>query len=97
MHDQERRTSIEGRRLQRVEIDEPVTIRFEAGAISGSGQNISAQGVFFTADGSLPVTMAIAGKGEVRGHVVRLESLGDGRFGVAVRFDADAPSLVPAT
>jgi hypothetical protein len=89
-------TSVDGRRAARVELDEQVTIRFEAGAITGSGRNISAQGVFFTADAALPVIVQIAGRADVRGRLVRLESMGDGRIGVAVRFDEEAPVFVPA-
>jgi hypothetical protein len=95
MNDDHGKSAIGNRRAARVDLDGEVTIRFDAGAISGSGQNISSQGVFFTADGTLPVTVSIAGKGEVCGRLVRLESMGDGRIGVAVRFDEDEPTLVP--
>ena len=42
---------------------------------------------------SLPVTVVIAGRGEVRGELVRLETIGDGRIGIAVRFDEAKPEL----
>ena len=31
----------------------------------------------------------------VRGKLVRLESMGDGRYGIAVRFDEAQPQLLP--
>lgn len=95
MKPQNAKVGIRGRQLPRVDIANEVTIRFEAGSIVGSGENISLQGVFFTADGSLPVTVQVAGRGEARGKLVRLESMGDGRIGIAVRFDEPAPALMP--
>ena len=91
----EGKLSTVGRHAPRIAIDSEVTIRFEAGAIVGSGENMSVQGVFFTADGSLPVTVQVAGRGDVSGRLVRLESMGDGRIGIAVRFDESQPSLLP--
>lgn len=85
----------EVRRAPRVDLDGEVTIRFDAGTIVGSGENISVQGVFFTAIGQLPVTVQVAGRGDVRGRLVRLESMGDGRIGIAVRFDDGHPELLP--
>lgn len=88
-------TSIGNRRDPRVDLTEQVTIRFEAGSIVGPGQNISQQGVFFTAAASIPVTVRIAGKDEVvYGELVRVETMGDGRVGIAVRFVAPHPNLV---
>lgn len=95
MQERTTQTGIEGRRSPRVDLDGEVQIRFDAGSIAGSGQNISVQGVFFTAKGALPVTVHIAGRGEVRGQLVRLESMGDGQIGIAVRFDEARPDLVP--
>ncbi len=97
MPDDPLNTGTEARRDRRIGLDGDVTIRFDAGTLAGSGQNISLQGVFFTADGSLPVTVHVAGRGDVRGQLVRVEAMGDGRFGIAVRFDDVQPALVPAT
>lgn len=83
------------RRAPRVELDGDVTIRLEAGTIVGSGQNISVQGVYFTAPASLPVTVHIPGHGDLRGDLVRLDSMGDGRIGLAVRFHDPHPELLP--
>lgn len=95
MHNEVRKPGLRGRRSPRVDIQGEVTIRFDAGSIVGSGENISLQGVFFTADGALPVTVQVAGRGDVTGKLVRLESMGDGRIGIAVRFDEAQPSLLP--
>lgn len=88
--------TIDSRRDPRVDLSQQVTIRFEAGSIVGPGQNISQQGVFFTAAASIPVTVAIDGRDEVvRGELVRVETMGDGRVGIAVRFLAPNPALMP--
>ncbi|HEX6811837.1 MAG TPA: PilZ domain-containing protein [Planctomycetota bacterium] len=85
---------VEQRQDPRQELQEFVTIEFEAGALVGSGQNISAQGVFFTTTDSLPVTVRISGKSEVvRAELVRYETLGDGQVGIAVRFLRPNPTL----
>ncbi len=94
MQEREQQTGIEARRDPRVDLDGEVTIQFDAGAIAGSGQNISVQGVFFTAEAALPVTVRIKGRGVVAGRLVRLESMGDGRIGIAVRFDEAKPELM---
>lgn len=94
MQDQQANSGVTARRDPRVDLDGEVTIQFEAGAISGSGQNISVQGVFFTADVGIPVTVRVKGHGEVAGKLVRVESMGEGRLGIAVRFDAPQPSLL---
>lgn len=85
--------SIHGRQAPRVDIEAGVTIHFDVPAIVGDGQNLSAQGVFFTAEAVLPVTVRIAGKA-VPGTLVRLESMGDGRIGIAVRFHDSHPELL---
>jgi hypothetical protein len=87
-------TGIECRRDPRIELDGDVTIRIEASTLTGSGQNISQQGVYFLAEGPVPVTVCVAGRGEVRGRLVRVESRGDGQCGIAVRFDTPHPELL---
>jgi hypothetical protein len=94
MQDRDTQTETGNRRAPRFELDGNVTIQFDGSTLAGSGQNISAQGVFFTS-ATMPVTVVVAGHGEVKGHLVRVESMGDGRIGVAVRFDAPHPELVP--
>ena len=95
MAEQRAQTSIDNRRDPRIGLAEQVTIRFEAGTIVGPGQNISLQGVFFTTATSLPVTVEVAGRSEVvRGELVRVETMGDGRVGIAVRFLQPSPALL---
>jgi len=89
------KTGIAARRDVRVDLDEGVAIDFAAGSIKGSGQNLSAQGVFFTAAASIPVTVRIDGRDQVvRGELVRVETMGDGRVGIAVRFLQPHPELI---
>jgi hypothetical protein len=79
----------------RIDHDGGVRIEFVAGAICGSGQNVSSQGIFFVADASVPVAVRVDGAAQpMFGHLVRLESMGDGKFGIAVRFNAPQPQLV---
>lgn len=88
-------SSIENRRDQRYDFDRQVTLEFAAGAIVGPGENISQQGVFFTTHGKLPVTVRVAGvDGDIEGELVRYESMGDGRVGIAVRFAQARPDLL---
>jgi hypothetical protein len=94
MHDSDAKTGIQGRSSPRVDLDEVVTIRFDAEVIEGNGRNISEQGVHFVAATSLRVTVHIEGRGDVRGHLVRIESRGDGSTGIAVRFDEPRPDLM---
>jgi hypothetical protein len=81
----------------RINMRETVTVRFDGATVLGSGQNISAQGVFFVAEVAIPVTVQIEGvEHAVRGELVRVQSMGDGRTGIAVRFLAPT-GAPPAT
>lgn len=87
-------TGVDSRRGERVPLEGAVTVELDAAVIAGSGQNISPQGVFFTADGALPVRVRIHGSEHgVRGELVRYESMGDGRVGIAVRFLEAPPGI----
>ncbi|MBM3961224.1 MAG: PilZ domain-containing protein [Planctomycetes bacterium] len=86
---------IRGRQSPRVDLQSDVTIDLEANTLVGSGDNISLQGVFFTTDEPITVTVHVADHCVVRGKLVRLESMGDGRYGIAVRFDEAQPHLLP--
>ncbi|MBX3461741.1 MAG: PilZ domain-containing protein [Planctomycetes bacterium] len=80
-------TTTDQRRALRTPFDASVAIDLDAARIEGSGENLSAVGVFFTAVGPIPVTVHLAGRaGGIRGELVRCESMGDGRLGLAVRF-----------
>ena len=87
MNDPKALTSIDNRRDPRVALEGTVSVEFDGGAVRGSGQNISSLGVFFTVDGSVPVTVHIGGREKaLRGELVRFEKMGEGRIGIAVRF-----------
>ena len=58
----DKHASIAGRQSERVETDRKVTIRIGDHVLVGNGQNISDQGVFFVAEGRLPVQVEIAGR-----------------------------------
>lgn len=89
----EPRTAAEQRREPRHPLDATVTVDVPAVQIVGSGENISTQGVFFTAEGGLRVRVHIQGRSApVDGELVRCESMGDGRVGLAVRFLAPLPA-----
>jgi hypothetical protein len=77
----------DGRRDSRQPLTGEVTITFAADPIHGPGQNISTQGLYFTAQGALRVLVRIEGRAEpVPAELVRAESMGNGRIGIAVRF-----------
>lgn len=83
------------RSAERVYMNGAVTIRFATDAIVGSGQNVSAQGVFFVSEGAVPVTVTIEGRdGELSGQLVRVENMGSGQVGLAVKFDSSHDDLV---
>ena len=60
-----------------VYIDQPIV---------GPGQNLSNEGVFFVTEGAIHVRVLVAGEGEREGELIRLESMGEGKLGLAVRF-----------
>ncbi|MGC6486746.1 MAG: PilZ domain-containing protein [Planctomycetota bacterium] len=93
----ENQAAIEGRRAPRVQLDRKVTIRIGDHVLVGNGQNISEQGVFFVAEGRVPVEVEIEGRdGPLTGELVRTENMGAGQLGIAVRFDEAHPDLVDA-
>ena len=66
--------------------------------MTGSGQNISREGVFFLAEGRVPVHVEIEGRaGSIAGELVRIENMGSGMVGIAVKFDAAHDDLVPGS
>lgn len=75
------------RSSDRAPLDGSVTVRWPEAPLAGSGENISPQGVFFVADEALKVFVRIPGQeGEVEGELVRIQSMGEGKTGIAVRF-----------
>lgn len=80
-------TAANQRRDPRVPMEEEVTITFATDALVGPGQNVSAQGLYFTTTATLRVQVKVAGSDRtLAGELVRVESMGNGRIGVAVRF-----------
>lgn len=78
----------------RIVMDEQVTITFSQEAIVGPGQNISSQGLFFVAETAIPVRVRIAGVDQpVAGELVRVQAMGEGKLGIAVRFVGATPEL----
>jgi hypothetical protein len=64
-----------------------VVIELERVQLVGPGQNISSDGVYFVSDGNIPVRVHLEGRdGEITGELVRVEAMGQGKLGVAVRF-----------
>ncbi|MFT4515801.1 MAG: hypothetical protein ACI89X_003430 [Planctomycetota bacterium] len=83
------------RQFERVGFDSVVKICLTGEAIVGSGQNVSEQGVFFVSEASIPVTIEIEGReGTLPGELVRIENMGAGLVGIAVKFDDTHTDLV---
>lgn len=83
------------RQFERVGFDGAVKVRLTGDAIVGSGQNVSEQGVFFVAEGAIPVSVEIEGRdGTLPGELVRIENMGAGMVGIAVKFDDPHADLV---
>jgi len=95
MSDLHETSSINTRRAERVGFDGSVTIRFDGGDIVGSGQNVSEQGVFFVSETPIKVNVEIGGReGQMIGELVRIENMGAGAVGIAVKFDDMHTDLV---
>lgn len=88
------KSGIDLRRDERIDFAEPMTIEFETAPVPGSGENISVQGVYFTTAAAIPVNVRIRDGSVVRGELVRAESMGDGRVGIAVRFSEPSAGLI---
>ncbi len=73
---------------ERSALDRYVEVRFQSEPMVGPGENISEQGVFFVSDGAVRVTVTIDGQDEeIPGELVRIQAMGEGRMGIAVRFN----------
>lgn len=86
MQESDNVTQDERRSRERVPLADEVSVCFQHDAIVGPGQNISDEGVFFVTDGAIRVTVHIAGRGELHGEVVRVQSMGEGKLGMAIKF-----------
>lgn len=76
------------RRADRAALDSPVTVRFEDLEIVGPGQNISETGVYFVSEAQARVRVVVDGEARAA-ELIRVETLGNGKIGVAVRFIDD--------
>lgn len=77
----------ERRRTERGPLAGRVTVEMAPEPIVGPGQNISEEGVFFVAETSLRVRVKIDGEERwLDGEVVRVQSMGEGRVGMAIKF-----------
>jgi hypothetical protein len=80
----------ERRRAERDALEGDVTVRFEDLEIVGPGRNISETGVYFVSEATARVRVEV--DGVIRtAELIRVETLGNGRLGVAVRFVDDPP------
>ena len=67
-----------------------VEIQFEKARLLGPSANLSAEGVYFLAEGSIPVTISISTEGKkkmVKGRIVRVGSVNEKTLGVAIQFE----------
>jgi hypothetical protein len=67
-----------------------VRLAFEPGEFQGSSANVSSDGLYFFAEGSVRVTLRLEGGRtpvEAKGRLVRAESVNPTKVGFAVRFD----------
>ena len=75
------------RRDDRQAVAGTVIVRLPAQEVVGPGQNISADGVFFVADGVLQVEVTLPGETQPRrGELVRVTAMGEDRVGIAIKF-----------
>lgn len=89
MHDDKDAMTQDHRRHERTPLDGEVTITVDAQKIVGPGRNVSSQGLYFSTSGSVRVLVSVPGQDDpIPGELVRVESMGDGRLGIAVRFVA---------
>ena len=82
----------ERRSQDREPIGSGVAIRIETYQLVGTGQNLSADGVLFVADGTPRVKVLIEGEEPRIGELVRIQKLDEGRVGIAVRFCEPDPA-----
>ena len=84
-------TALDRRGADREPLAGPVVVRLTRPAIEGRGRNVSAGGVHVVTAELPRVTVTLPDGSERQGELVRLENLGSGEAGLAVRFvDADA-------
>lgn len=77
----------EQRRSERVPSDEDVLVRIETDELRAVGDNVSDAGILLLAGDPVRVTVTTDSLGERAGRLVRVQNMGDGRWGLAVEFD----------
>ena len=74
---------------ERVPLVADLVVDLSSASITGSGRNLSKDGVYFICEHEIRATVRI-GDRDVQGVVVRVENHGKGHTGIAVRFDEGA-------
>lgn len=98
-HKQDQIHTDDRRRDDRQDTDGRVVVEFGDLRLAGPARNTSSTGVYFVTSSKMPVLVRIEGESEPRyAELVRLETLGSGRVGIAVRYldrpSSDAPAQV---
>lgn len=76
----------ERRISDRNSMTQSVEVRFPEEPATGPGQNLSEDGVLFVTQESLRVRVRIGDEQWVDGELIRVQNMGEGRIGVAVKF-----------
>ena len=78
------------REVDRAPLEHRVTVEVREHRFIGPGQNISEEGVFFEVEDSLPVRVQFGENDEWRdAEIIRVQSMGHGKLGIAVKFIED--------
>ena len=72
---------------ERRSLDADVLVRVLAQELQGPSQNVSAEGLYFTAKASLPVEVTLPDGSLRTGQLLRVGAVREGELGLAVRFD----------
>lgn len=70
----------------RLPVSGVVTVSMPALAFEGPSENVSRDGVYFTAKQNLDVEVTLPNGTTRKGHIMRVGAVRDGEFGIAVRF-----------
>ena len=85
---QEQSEQDKDRRSRRAPLQGEVTVVFNDTPLFGSGENISSAGVYFITDEHIQVKVRLEGyENLVDARLVRVESMGEGKTGIAVKFE----------
>ena len=87
--DQHEPTQVDERRVvRREQLEGVVTVQFDEHTVVGPGQNVSDEGVFFVVEDALRVKVQLDSGGDAwrDAEVIRVQSMGDGKLGIAIKF-----------